>query len=124
VTAARTATDAAGPQARVRLTQQERSAAAVESMLTAARALRVPAGYAAAWLDDVCERAGVAEGALCHHVCNGRQERPAARITGTHLAVAADPGEAVGDGCREHPEGSLGREVQGITLLDAFAAGS
>ncbi|SHN11983.1 TetR/AcrR family transcriptional regulator [Actinacidiphila paucisporea] len=129
---ARTATDSGAGRPRVRPTQRERSDATVEDLLDAARTLFATVGYAATSLDAVCERAGVTKGALYHHfagkkqlfsaVYTREQERLSARITTAYLAVAADPWEAVFEGCRAYLEAALDPEAQRITLFDAPGA--
>lgn len=131
VTTARTATQGGTRHARVRPTQQERSDATVEDLLTAARALFATTGYAATSLDAVCERAGVTKGALYHHfagkkqlfgaVYQREQQHLNERITAAYATVT-DPWEAVFEGCRAYLEASLDPAVQRITLLDAPGA--
>jgi AcrR family transcriptional regulator len=119
------------PKTPVRRTQQERSEATVNELLTAARDLFAQDGYAATSLEAVAAAAGVTKGALYHHFSGKRdlfravfdreQKRLAEVVAEAYLQVE-DPWDAFYEGCRAYLEASADPAVQRIVSLDAPSA--
>jgi len=73
-----------------RRSQAERSAATVEALERAARALFSARGFAATSIDDIAARAGVAKGAFYHHFA-AKQEIFVRVLDGVQAELAALP---------------------------------
>jgi AcrR family transcriptional regulator len=116
---------------RERRTQQERSSATTNDLLTAARELFARHGFAAVSTEAVCDRAKVTKGALYHHfktkkdlfraVYEREQQRLSMLVAQTY-AQYGDPWEGLFQGTRAFLVHSMAPAVQRITLIDAPSA--
>lgn len=114
-----------------RRTQQERSSATTNHILTSARKLFARDGYTATSLDAICADAEVTKGAFYHHFRNKQQlfravyEREQQDLSDAIAQTYShhkDPWEALFQGMREFLVGSTEPSTQRITLIDAPGA--
>ncbi|MGW4380413.1 TetR/AcrR family transcriptional regulator [Kitasatospora sp. NPDC004531] len=114
-----------------RRTQQERTRATTDALLSVARGFFVEQGFAATSLGAICERAGVTRGAFYHHFGNKEEifrevytaeQKALAAVVRRAFRAEADPWDGVFAGCRALLESSLEPAVRRITLVEAPAA--
>ena len=114
-----------------RRSQQDRTKATTDALLSAARQLFVGDGYGATSLGAICARAGVTRGAFYHHFSNKEQifrevytaeQKSLAAIVRQAFREQPDPWDGVAAGCKALLEASLQPAVRRLTLIEAPAA--
>ncbi|MFD6327169.1 TetR/AcrR family transcriptional regulator [Streptomyces sp. NPDC058442] len=114
-----------------RRSQQERTRATTDALLSSARELFVDHGFAATSLGAICDRAGVTRGAFYHHFSNKEQifrevytveQKELATVVRRAFWSQQDPWDGMFAGCKALLEASLEPAVRRITLVEAPGA--
>ncbi|MBL3668275.1 TetR/AcrR family transcriptional regulator [Streptomyces sp. M2CJ-2] len=114
-----------------RRSQQERTKATTDALLSTARELFAEQGFAATSLGAICERAGVTRGAFYHHFSNKEQifrevytaeQKGLAAVVRRAFQAERDPWDGMFAGCEALLEASLEPTVRRITLVEAPGA--
>lgn len=114
-----------------RRSQQERTRATTDALLSSARELFVDHGFAATSLGAICDRAGVTRGAFYHHFSNKEQifrevytaeQKELAAVVRRAFRTQQDPWDGMFAGCKALLEASLEPAVRRITLVEAPGA--
>ncbi|WP_202873186.1 TetR/AcrR family transcriptional regulator [Kribbella capetownensis] len=116
---------------RARRSQQDRTKATTDALLSTARGLFVEQGFAGTSLGAICERAGVTRGAFYHHFSNKEQifrevytaeQQALVAVVRRAFRAQDDPWDGVIAGGRTLLESSLEPAVRKITLVEAPVA--
>ncbi|WP_243762364.1 TetR/AcrR family transcriptional regulator [Streptomyces sp. Tu 3180] len=114
-----------------RRSQQERTRATTDALISAARELFVEHGFAATSLGAICDRAGVTRGAFYHHFSNKEQifrevytveQKELAAVVRRAFRTRRDPWDGMFAGCEALLEASLEPATRRITLVEAPGA--
>nr|QXL90853.1 TetR family transcriptional regulator [Streptomyces sp.] len=114
-----------------RRTQQERTRATTDALLSTARELFVEHGFAATSLGMICDRAGVTRGAFYHHFSNKEQifsevyaaeQKELSAVVRRAFRTRRDPWDGVFAGCEALLGACLEPAVRRLTLVEAPSA--
>ena len=116
---------------KVRRSQQDRTKATTDALLSTARRLFAEQGFAGTSLGVICDQAGVTRGAFYHHFSNKEQifrevytaeQEALATVVRRAFRAQEDPWDGVSAGCKALLEASLEPAVRKLTLIEAPVA--
>lgn len=116
---------------KARRSQQDRTKATTDALLSTARRLFVEQGFAGTSLGAICDQAGVTRGAFYHHFSNKEQifrevytaeQQALATVVRRAFRAQEDPWDGMFAGCKTLLEASLEPAVRKITLVEAPVA--